>query len=323
MESWNVIQDRGYCDLRVVCKKLSDSGIVELETIHNILLDNEYEYVMGIDASTTTTGINIMEIKQKETKYSLAIYKDEDETNARYKVRFKGLLYEILSRYKSIKYVEYEEPIMRHLNAYKVLLPLSTSFEELQVEKEPELDYIDFNFIGNKRWKKQLLGDDMPSSGTEKEKNAVKKKVLEIDKRFGDSTQDEMDAFGISYVKCMALNGEIYIERVKKRSAFLHDVVFVGAECLEDALLEITNNVDYPDDIKENGVGVANLGKSERLEQSIYNTMNGEDKLVIVEFLRKQHGNIVLKYSLADLKEYDKLFAVAWRKNRKKYIKRR
>ena len=51
--------------------------------------------------------------------------------------------------------------------------------------------------------------------------------------------------------------------------------------------------------------------------------MAGEDKIVIVEFMPERAGNIVLRHKLHHLREYKYIYAVAWRKSRKKVIVRK
>ena len=50
----------------------------------------------------------------------------------------------------------------------------------------------------------------------------------------------------------------------------------------------------------------------------IYDTMSDEDKLLIIKFNTKYHGDIILKHKVGNLAaQYDNLYALVWRVTRK------
>lgn len=320
--------------MRVVITKIEDNKLTRPESLQEVLIGDKI-CVLGIDASTSVTGMCLMELKTKTPLYSIALFKDDDEKNIRYKVRFKALLKDFFDANKNILYTIYEEPHLQYVQAAKTLLPLSTSIEELKIESEPDLDYLVDKMYDNKKWKKQFLGDDMPSSNTEAEKKAITEKAVSLfpfyaarytkekgKKDFAVFTQDERDAFGLAYVRCRELLGEIVFEKLPKQKPFKYEIEFIGASCLDAGLEAVANNIKYPESLAANGIKLCTLERGEDFDQKIYDNMEGEDKIIILEFPPSRAGKIVLKHRLGHLKEYEYIYAVVWRKSRKKVVKR-
>ena len=62
-----------------------------------------------------------------------------------------------------------------------------------------------------------------------------------------------------------------------------------------------------------------NLPGKGRFEDLLYRAMGDEDKLLILAFSSGKYGNIVLSNNIGNLaKQYSTIYAVCWRKNRKK-----
>lgn len=305
--------------MKVVIKQIKEDKLIPVENMDEIRLSDS-TYVLGIDASTTTTGLCIMNLATKTPEYSVALHKEEDEKNIRYKVRFKKLIEEFLELNSNVKYTIYEEPHIQYVQSAKVLLPLSTSIEEIVIENEPTFDYLDYKMYGNKVWKKQLLGDKLPV-GTDKEKAAVALEVENMFSCYKDKlmTQDEKDAFGLAYIRCREILGEIEFEKLAKQKPFKYEVEFIGADSLDEALEGIAN-IKYPKAIIENGATVCTLQRGEVFDQKVYDNMAGEDKLLIVEFMPSRAGNIVLRHKLSHINHFNFIYAVIWRKSRKKVV---
>lgn len=103
----------------------------------------------------------------------------------------------------------------------------------------------------------------------------------------------------------------------KKVKPFNFEVRFMGGDsddCLED-LFELYTG---PQKILENGLSMVELGRREKFEQCVYNTIGSEDKVGIIKFESQRHGNVVLQYKIGALAaQYEYIYAIVWRTHRK------
>ena len=298
-------------ELRV--ESISPDG---LSAIHQIM--SGVQVVVGIDGSTTCTGVSFVRYPSGEYFGSLALTRDKDETPVEYKVSFKKVMADILKS-KSVLAVAYEEPFIGYASASKNLLMLRTAIEELIVENRPNLDHFKYIEVANGRWKKQFLGGKVPK-GTDAQKKAIRDTIEKAIPILKPLTQDEMDAYGLGFVtlKNLVTHTDEGLKSKQKVRPFAYCLEFLYAESFEDAAHMVFNMDSVPKEIIQDGCRCADIRLPRRLDDMVYEHIGHDDILVIFRLPVRKCGNIILKYRLnVDMNE-EFLYIAAWRKTRKR-----
>lgn len=291
-----------------------------LESVDDIKV-NKYS-IMSIDGSTTNTGIAIISESDSGILYSLSVEREKDtEEPVRYKIRLKKLVQNILSKNRLITQVYYEEPVIANPSAVKNLFMLRSFIEEMIIENEPDFYYIKHYEVSNIRWKTRFLRPDKLPSGTEKQKEAVRKKLLRMMPFLEPVTQDEVDAICLGAVACANLkenNDGDDLQSHKKPRPFKFNIEFIGANSDDEMTDELLEVYSGPDKLLENGLALSEINSKTNFENYIYKTMGDDDKILIIKFKSSCHGDVILKYRVGRLaQEFDYIYAVVWRTNRK------
>lgn len=306
----------------IIRKPFFDGKEVKLVNIPLEQIQVDAYSILSIDGSTSNTGIAIMRESDGGLMYSMSFKRDDKgETPVQYKVRLKREVHKILSRSRLIEKVYYEEPCVDHFTAIANIYMLRTFVEEIIVENEPAYDYIKHYEINNKRWKKLFLAPDKCPVGTDKEKLAVRKKLEGYMPFLSTVTQDEIDAISMGYVVCTSLKEGMTsedLESRKKARPFKYDIDFIGADD-DDGMLSLLYDVySGPKSILENGILLSEITRKNDFDKHVYSQMGNDDKLLIIKFSSKLHGNIILKYNIGSLAaRNDYLYALVWRSTRK------
>jgi hypothetical protein len=303
-------------------QQIQGGGIIMNEIpLEDIRVDNYA--ILSIDGSTTNSGLAIIREYDGAIMYSMCATRDaKGETPVHYKIRLKRQVQDILRRNKYIYQIYYEEPVIANASAVANLFMLRTFIEEMIIENEPEFDYIKHYEVSNMRWKKEFLAPDKVPQGTERQKKAVRDKI-EVSLPFLNKvTQDEIDAICMGYVAVKYLKddngGGDALQSKKKPRAFQYNATFIGANCDDDMLTELWDIYKGPQKILENGMYFAEIDGKTNFDKYIYEKMGEDDKLLIIKFSSKHHGNIVLQYKIGNLAaQYDYVYALIWRKSRK------
>lgn len=293
---------------------------IELVTDDVSQLVTDEKSIMSIDGSTDITGVSIIGEASNRVIATVA-FKRKDETAVAYKVRLKKAIETILRNNKHIKNIFYEEPFIGYANAAKNLLMLRTSIEELKIENEPELDYIDYIEVNNKKWKKLWLHPEKCPNNSEAEKKVVKDKLVGLMPVFDKLTQDEIDATAMGLVANEKLNkgSENSLKSKKATRAFQFNTYFIATSEEDMVLSELMEIKEIPSKVLENGVCIVELNSKEKFENAIMDKMGDDDKLLMIRFNAKHHGNILLKYNIGYLSDFnDTIYGLVWRKTRKK-----
>ena len=255
--------------------------------------------------------------------YSMCATRDSSgETPVHYKIRLKRAVMDILRRNKYIQQIYYEEPVIHNITAVANLFMLRSFIEEMIIENEPEFDYLKHYEVSNMRWKKEFLAPDKIPSGSENQKKAVRAKMEGYLPFLNKVTQDEIDAIGLGFTACKYLmnnqSGD-ELQSKKKVRPFKYNVTFIGAEKDDDMLTELYDVYKGPAKLLENGISFTEIDGKTNFEKHIYNTMGSDDdKLLIIKFSSKHHGNIVLQHRIGNLAaQYSYLYALVWRVTRK------
>lgn len=303
-------------------QQIQGGGIIMMEcTLEDI---NVQQYaILSIDGSTSNSGLAILRESDGALMYSMCATRDASgETPVHYKIRLKRQVADILRRNKYIQQVYYEEPVIANITAVANLFMLRTFIEEMIIENEPEFDYIKHYEISNMKWKRLFLAPDKVPSGTENQKKAVRAKVEQGLPFLNKVTQDEIDAICMGYVACTTLkeggSGED-LQSKKKVRPFKYNSVFIGADTDDNMLTEFYDIYNGPKKLLENGISFTEIDGKTKFEQHIYNTMGpDDDKVLIIKFSSKHHGNVVLEHRIGNLAaQYDYIYAVVWRVTRK------
>jgi len=277
----------------------------------------EASSVISIDASTTNTGLSIVDMNFSIPLYSISIRKQE-ETNVQYKVQLKKIIQSVLMKNSKIEYAANEQLFIgTNINSGIVLAMLKTSIEEIVAESNNELEYIKYQEIPNKTWKKRFFAPDKCPNNSQAEKEMARKKLESIYPIFSKLSQDEVDATCMGIIFAQATKQGINLKPKGAVRPFKYNIDFLVGETFDDALMGI-NSIDINPLIIENGIFCVKLAKNSNLDKKIYETMGSEDGLVIVEFSPKTAGNLVLQYNLYTVNDDDRIYAFVWRKNRKK-----
>ena len=279
--------------------------------------------VLSIDGSTTNTGMAILRECDGALLYLISAAREkESESPVRYKVRLIQAVKFLFENCTRITTVYYEEPCIGFAGAVANLFMLRTFIEELIIENEPSFNHIKHYEIPNKRWKKLFLAPDKCPTGSEAEKKAVKEKVLHFMPFMFNSTQDEIDALamGFAAIKFMR-DGNVpeELESAKKISKFAYNLQFIAADEDDSMLMEFSDIYKGPQLLLENGISFTEIDGKANFDKHVYQTMGGDDKLLIIKFSTKHHSNLVLQHKIGHLAaQYDYLYAIVWRKSRKK-----
>lgn len=278
--------------------------------------------VMSIDGSTTNTGIAILREKDGALFYSCAFSREKDkgETPVQYKVRLKRAVQSIIMNNTLIETIYYEEPFIGYASAAPNLMMLRTFVEEIIVENEPILDYIKHVEINNKKWKKLFLAPDKCPTGTDLEKEAVRKKLEGFMPFLSDVTKDEIDAISMGFIATVQIKNGVAdeLESKKKPHAFQYNIRFIGADEDDNMLMEFPDIYNGPDYLLENGISMTVCKGTSDFNKHVYKEMGNDDKILIIKFDSNKHGNLVLQYKIGHLAStYDYIYAIVWRKSRK------
>lgn len=303
-------------------QQIQGGGIIMMECALEDINVQQYA-ILSIDGSTSNSGLAILRESDGALMYSMCATRDvSGETPVHYKIRLKRQVADILRRNKYIQQVYYEEPVIANITAVANLFMLRTFIEEMIIENEPEFDYIKHYEISNMKWKRLFLAPDKVPSGTENQKKAVRAKVEQGLPFLNKVTQDEIDAICMGYVACTTLkeggSGED-LQSKKKVRPFKYNSVFIGADTDDNMLTEFYDIYNGPKKLLENGISFTEIDGKTKFDQHIYNTMGpDDDKVLIIKFSSKHHGNVVLEHRIGNLAaQYDYIYAVVWRVTRK------
>lgn len=294
----------------------SGNGYNEIDNI-----EVKSDAIMAIDGSTSDTGLSIIDLKTKGLIARMLISRDElSESPVRYKLELKKLVLSIVLNNVNIKHIAYEEPCIYHKSAIKNLFMLRSFVEEMIIENEPKLNYINHFEVANTRWKKIFLYPDKMTNNTENDKQLVNTKVKQIYSLVGDIDFNETDSIGLGYASAEIINGEKNFELLskKKPTAFKYEIIFDNESNPEFIIEDIIDgNYKIPQKVKDNGIKIKELGNREKLETKIYEELQDEDCVLVISFNKLKHGDVVMKYNLSNLLN-DNINAIVWRKTRKK-----
>lgn len=279
--------------------------------------------IMSIDGSTKNSGIAIIRQFDGGLLYSISASRDTstNETPVQYKVRLKRAVMDILVRNSAIGEIYYEEPVIANISSVPNLFMLRTFIEEMIVENEPAFDYIKHFEVSNMRWKKEFLAPEKVPQGTEKQKEAVRRKLENALPFLSVVSQDEIDAIcmgcaAIASIKTQGSGEDL--QSKKKAKPFKYRVEFIGADSDDGMLVDFWDMYNGPEGILENGIYLSEINAKTNFDRAIYERMGSDDKLLVIKFSSKHHGNIVLKHKIGHLAaQYQYIYAVVWRENRK------
>lgn len=303
-------------------QQIQGGGIIMMECALEDINVQQYA-ILSIDGSTSNSGLAILRECDGALMYSMCATRDASgETPVHYKIRLKRQVADILRRNKYIQQVYYEEPVIANITAVANLFMLRSFIEEMIIENEPEFDYLKHYEVSNMKWKKLFLAPDKIPNGTENQKKAVRAKVEQGLPFLNKVTQDEIDAICMGYVACTTLkeggSGDD-LQSKKKVRPFKFNSVFIGADTDDNMLTEFYDIYNGPKKLLENGISFTEIDGKAKFEQHIYNTMGpDDDKVLIIKFSSKHHGNVVLEHRIGNLAaQYNYIYAVVWRVTRK------
>lgn len=308
------------CRQVVKDESINHYRLIDIADISNLRVSEHC--CIAIDGSTATTGITVVRYSDNFPLFIIRISREESEAPVKYKVMLKRVLKDLLENNPMIVESVYEEPTLRFASAVKNLFMLRTSVEELVYENEPQFDYLKYPEINNKRWKRLWIAPDKLKGTSDEEKVQIANKFKMMFPYFTDVVQDEMDSTGLGmiYVYCRNAGYDIKdLESKKKAHKFDFKVEFIGADDDECAFMDLIEMENSPKFLFDAGVTLVDFTSRGELDKAIYEAMGSDDKIVIIKYKSSSHGNINLKYNLGRLAaEYDYIYAVAWRKNRKR-----
>ena len=297
--------------------------------VEHVLIDSvrtSTRCALAIDGSTTNTGMAIVDLGNASLNFSMSFERDKvRETPVMYKLELKGYIKELLEKNPTITDVVYEEPFCGHETAAANLFMLRTVVEELIVENKPRFDYIKYIEVNNMKWKKKFFAPEKVPSGTDKQKKAIKNKIVSAIPALSELTQDECDAYGLGLVYASAgesINDAYTKEELKtqkKAKPFTYEIRFIGSNDDDDAFDQVMNVFDGPTSVAENGISLEEINGRGNFDKHIYDIMGNDDKVIVVKFKSTSHTNVVLQYRIGVMaSSYDYIYAVVWRKNRKR-----
>lgn len=305
---------------RILQPAISPSGVISMEEtpIEEIKV-NQYA-LLSIDGSTSNSGLAIMREIDGALMYTISASRDEDETPVRYKIRLKNEVKKILENNPKITHIYYEEPVISNVTSVANLFMLRTFIEEMIIENEPRFDYIGHFEINNMRWKKEFLAPDKVPQGTDNQKKVVRQRLETYMPYMKVVSQDEVDAMCMGFVASQSLKknekGDELVSK-KKTRPFKYNVVFLGADDDSGLLSELWEVYTGPKSLMENGIAFSEINSKTNFDKHIYEQMGDDDKIVVVKFSSKHHGNVILEHRIGHLSaQYDYIYAIVWRANR-------
>lgn len=298
-------------------------GTIGLAVIQPEQIHIDKYCLLSIDGSTSNTGMALIRECDGAIMYLMTAErsKNENETPVQYKVRLKRQVYKLLKSTNLIYQVYYEEPVVCNITSVKNLFMLRTFVEELIVENEPELDYIKHYEVPNTKWKRLFLEPEKLPQGTDKQKAAVRKKMIGYLPFMAEVTQDEIDAASMGFAAAKLLRNNQSGEELaskKKIRPFKYNSVFVGADEDQEVLECFGDYYNGPDYLIENGVSLLELTKKQDFDRAVYDTVGEKDSIGILKFSSDTHCNVVLSNKIGNLAaQYEYIYAIVWRKTRK------
>ena len=278
--------------------------------------------IIAIDASTATTGVCLLDLKTAKPLYSISMKRGKDTNAVEYKVQFKELICDMLlknrSIYRNVRQIVQEEPFMSGMKTtVAVLMSLRTSIPEILVEHKDLLNEFEYYEINNKTWKKKFFAPDKCPNNSQVEKAMAKAKLTAKYPVFTGLTQDEVDAASLGIVACGLLcSGQGLKDKVIARP-FKYKLEFIGANTLEEAILELSEKV--PKELVGTEVRTFDVTARGNLEKKIYSEMGSDDIVLMFQFNERTAGNLILQYHLTPLlDDGEYIFGAVWRANRKK-----
>lgn len=301
------------------------SGLMGLQQVNVDDIQLNCKCVLSIDGSTDTTGIGLLRESDGALIACASFHREREtkgENPVQYKVRLKREIYKLLHNNPNfLRDVYYEEPFIGYVQATKNLLMLRTFVEELKFEYEDEFSDLKVTEINNQRWKRLFLAPEKCPPGTELQKKYVRAKLVQALPFLATVTQDEIDAISMGITACTAMRHgeEDRLKSKKKTTPFKYNVQFIGSDDDEAVFQSLTEICEAPKDVMDNGIVFRELNGRGSFDNRVYEVMGSEDKLLILKFNSSKYGNIILEYRIGNLAEsYQYLYALVWRKTRKK-----
>lgn len=317
--------------------------------LHNLTLDDVCNRInqsptpvgIGIDGSSTNTGLGIMN-KTGGLLGTAALGRVKGEDYVQYKLSLHAELTKLLLGCKDkITHIWYEEPFVGYTNAAEVLMAIRTTVKEIIYQHE-ELKHIVYKEVNNKRWKKIFLeqhGSQLPAGGSQAEKKAIAD-ILGIKlvyDNFYDTrcavTQDEMDASGLVYAGWYGEREGVKLESKKPVHKFKFNTAFELFDATPDeveqnialTLFDSASEYKIPNKVLDNGVTIKILSGRKLFDNIVYETMEDNDKLLVLVYEATKYANILLKYGaeqniasqLHNFGEGQTIAVYVWRKSRK------
>lgn len=318
-----------------------------LEFIASIINQSASPVGIGIDGSSTNTGVSIMS-KEGKLICTAAIKRDKSKNSKEtdsvaYKLRLKSELKDLLLACKTkITHIWYEEPFAGWVNATEVLMAIRTTVKEILLENKEELSSINYVEVNNKRWKSIFFKQHnvaFPTGGSVKEKAAIASILNTVlvydtveDKRCA-VTQDEMDATGIVYAGWYSVKNNIDLKSKPPVHKFKYEIAFeiydgTPDEAEQDILqsiLPVSIEHNIPSKVLDNGVDIQKLNGRKLFDNIVYETMGDDDKLLVLIYRADKYANVLMEHSNSQdiLDNIDSfgadqvIAAYVWRKNRK------
>ena len=297
-----------------------------LEIDKNKLFTIKRDLILGIDGSTTNTGIGLIDYVNGSVLGSISLTREQSESAVRYKVRFKEYMVELLSNLK-VKIIFYEQPFINSNfpDTVRALFMLRSSIDEIKIEQEPKFDSVEHIEVPNTKWKSALLPSKLPN-GTDAQKKAVRDYILNTLPILSGLSEDEYDGIGLGIAGYKTMRGgdasDLGVS--KKAKPFKYEVKFIGADDDEDFLEEYSyevKNYKIPAVVLDNGALLCGISGKGLFNNYVYKEMGDSDMLLILRFSSKHHSSVVLEHRLANLTHYKYIYAIIWRKYR--HISRR
>lgn len=301
--------------------QIQGGGIIMHEIALEDIRVNNYA-ILSIDGSTSNSGLAILREHDGGLLYSISAKRDSSgETPVHYKIRLKRQVADILRRNPYIRRIVYEEPVIANPSAVANLFMLRTFIEEMKIENEPEFDYIEHFEVPNMTWKHEFLAPEKVPNGTDNQKKAVRAKIESYLPFLIAVTQDEIDAICMGAVVCKFIRAGRSLKDLqskKKAHPFAYEIRFIGANDDDAMLLEFWEVYDGPERLAEDGIKFTEINGKVNFNKHVYETMGDSDKILIIKFSSKHHGNLILEHKIGNLSaQYDYLYAIVWRKARK------
>ena len=119
----------------------------------------------------------------------------------------------------------------------------------------------------------------------------------------------------------MQAHKENDLKSKKPARAFKYNIEFIGANSDEDILEDIgliIKQRKIPDELVD-CMEFYDLPGTGKFDDFVYKAIGEDDKLVVLCFESGKYGNVILTHNIGGLsKNYDYIYAICWRKTRKK-----